>query len=251
MRRSTHERLHSLVEGFCIVSFLPHFSGGAGYQIIDPLRSITAIRRATAYLSPRLPLPYHLVAESFEMRLYVELARRDELIDDGCAVLLDPLPGYAPTRSGFVVACGFYVWGVNGVWSLGKLVKAGLVMHLFNILKLDIEETKGALLQADRLRRDFWLWKVCLAAQGVAAMEKQQASAAVDDKDGLLPSLKAWFLKRLRLWSVASAVTEWSGVRDALGRIVWMDKPGDELMTEAWDEALSGLQDFSTVVGHR
>jgi len=112
-------------------------------------------------------------------------------------------------------------------------------MHLLDLLRRDINATKGAL-KGGGLQRDFWLWKVCMGAQGIAMMAKQRVEieTGIDNVDELLSFPKAWFDSRLRLWSVASGVKTWAEVKKALHIIVWLGLPGDTVMEDVWAAAV-------------
>ena len=218
-----------LGEGFSVVTFLPYFSTWAGRRIVNPSISINALREMTKFMAPRLPLPYHPIIEGVEVRLYMEMTRQIPLPADGTENLLDidRDAGYVPRRSAFVIACSFYFCTLIGEWHVERMRVSPCWHHLFDMLKRDVDQTRGAL-QIKGLRRDFWLWKVLIGAIGIVTMERQSSRRTFDngasDDDGSLLNLKVWFFDHLRAWSRASGITDWSRASQALSNVVWTDK---------------------------
>lgn len=217
-----------LGEAFGMVMLLPYFCSWSGKRSVNPARTIEALREITKIIGPRMPLTHPPITEGIEIHLFREITKRTPLRSDGMGDLLDidQAACYIPLRSAFVVACSFYLNTLLGEWSVERLRTSHLWYLMFELLKTDIDQTKGAL-RMEGLKSDFWLWKVLIVAIGAVDMENQSRQWAFDDcmsEDDLFRGLKAWCSDHIRTWSCATGITDWPTANQALSNIVWSDK---------------------------
>lgn len=217
---------------------------------IDARSSIAALRRTTQLVDQAVS-PYDLSATdtgpiwTFGSSALMMVSEDEPFAEQEGSQAIGDNP-LLISRSCLDVACGFYMYGVLGVGNGDGAVESRFTRQVFEILKRDVGDYEEDVISgvADR---NFWLWKVIVGAHGLALMELQSQLVTngrlfemIAGGQSTVRRFKVWFSENFKLWSRATGITDFSGVREALLKIAWPEKPfaREAVIVKFWDEAM-------------
>ncbi len=148
---------------------------------------------------------------------------------------------------GLVTAAGFYLNAVMLLWNGGNPEDPWMFRRLIRMLKKDIALTEEAALRDGKgtRRGAFWFWKVFMGAYALQRLSEARGvfeATPPTDATGDEPDTtdSGWFDARVRRWSQATKVTEWSEARKALMQIVYPSSSKESHMPNLiWRRAVS------------